>query len=59
MSGEILKKNGLWGCSPVLEHSPWYKTISLEKKKTNLLMKSQELGTDGEEELSPDSMSGH
>lgn len=57
MSGEI-KENGLWGCSPVLEHSPWYKTISLEEK-TNLLRKSQELATDREEEVSPDSVSGH
>lgn len=42
----------------VLEHSPWYKTISLGKKKQNL-MKSQELATDGEEEMSPESVSGH
>lgn len=42
----------------MLEHSPWYKTISLEEK-TNLLRKSQELATDREEEVSPDSVSGH
>lgn len=34
MSGEI-KENGLWRCSPVLEHSAWYKTISLGKKTKN------------------------